>query len=103
MLLPSNERGHTIASQCDLTPFAPLFATSSSVFNSPHNPLFTNLSIASMNFFSSEADQVFLGDVVTMADDFLGFLDLMGDWDPDWESESEVADGRLGGIPVFWS
>ena len=56
-----------------------------------------------MNFFSSEADQVFLGDVV--ADEVLGFFDLMGDGDPDsqWESESEVADGRLGGIPVFWS
>jgi len=58
-----------------------------------------------MNFFSSEADQVFLGDVVTMADEVLGFFDLIGDGDPgsQWESESEVADGRLGGIPVFWS
>jgi hypothetical protein len=61
------ERKLTIASQCDLTPFAPLFPTSSSPFNSAHRFNLTILSIASKNFFSSELDQgddVFLGEEV---------------------------------------
>lgn len=53
-----------------------------------------------MNLFSSEADQVFLGDVVTMADEVLGFFGLTGEEESDPEIESVRGGGRLGGISV---
>jgi hypothetical protein len=71
----------TIASQCDLTPFAPLFPTSSSPFNSAHRFDLTILSIASKNFCSSEFDQVFFGEEVVGkvgSESDLTFLGVVG-------------------------
>ena len=56
-----------------------------------------------MNFLSSEVDHVFLGDVVTMADEVLGFFGLTGEEESDPEIESVWGGGRLGGIAFFWS
>ena len=93
------ERRLTIASQCDLTPFAPLFPTSSSNFNSAHIFDFTILSIFSKNFFSSDADQeedVFFGEGVggeVVSESDLVFLGV----------EGRVSNGRLGGIAIMVS
>lgn len=92
-------RGHTKASQCDLTPLAPLNPTSGSPFNSAHRFDFTNRSIASRNFFSSELDQDFLiapglADEVGSAGVDLGFFGVL-------VKLEFVSDGRLGGIAAM--
>jgi len=86
-----------MASQCDLTPFAPLFPTSSSHFNSAHIFDLTILSIASKNFCSSDADQeedVFFDEEVVGeigSESHLVFFGVVG----------RVSNGRLGGIAIM--
>lgn len=97
MVNARDESKLTMASQCDLTPFAPLFPTSVSNFNSAHIFDFTILSIASKNFFSSDASQeedVFFDEEVVGevgSESGLVFLGVAG----------RVSNARLGGIAIM--